>query len=101
MLNIDIQVNGSDAKIVLEGRLDANTSPELKEKMGRLPEEVKNIELDLEKIAYTSSAGLRVILQYHNQLNQRGGKLKLTRPNDNIMEVFEDTGLSDCLNIER
>ena len=100
MLNTDIQINGSDVKIVLEGRLDANTSPGLKEEMGKLPESVKNIELDVQKVSYTSSAGLRVILQYHNQLNQRGGKLTVSHPNETLMEVFEDTGLLDCLNIQ-
>ncbi len=101
MLNTDIKINGDQAKVVLEGRLDTNTAPELKEKMGKLPEEIREIVLDIEKVTYTSSAGLRVILQYHNQMGQRNGKLTVTHPNDNIMEVFEDTGLAGCLNIER
>ena len=100
MLNTDIQINGDQAKVVLEGRLDANTSPEFKDKLAGLPEEVKNMVMDIEKVTYTSSAGLRVILQYHNQMGQRGGKLTVSHPNPNIMGVFEDTGLTDCLNIE-
>ncbi len=100
MLNIDIKTDGNSANAVLEGRLDVNTSSELKEKVGGLSEDITNIDLDLEKLSYTSSAGLRVILQIHNQLKQRGGKLVLTHPNEVIMEVLEDTGLADCLNIQ-
>ncbi len=101
MLNIDISTQGNTVVVDLEGRLDASTSPELKEKLGAMHEEVNNLELHIDKLAYVSSAGLRVILQYHNQLKQRGGKLVVFKPNDLIMEVFEDTGLSGCLNISR
>ncbi len=101
MLNIDISTQGNAAVVDLEGRLDARTTPELKEKLGAIPEEVNNIEIHIDKLTYVSSAGLRVILQYHNQLKQRGGELIVLKPNDSIMEVFKDTGLSDCLNISR
>ena len=101
MLNTDIEVNGNQARVVLEGKLDANTAPELREKLSKLPDEIDNIELDIEKVIYISSAGLRVILQYHNQMNQRGGKLTVCHPSENIMEVLEDTGLSGCLNIQK
>ena len=101
MLNIGYTENGSEAKITLEGRLDANTSKDLKTKIGEIPESVLNADLNIADLEYTSSAGLRVILQLHNQLHQRGGKLVISKPNDTIAEVFEDTGLSDCLNIVR
>ncbi|MBO4374928.1 MAG: STAS domain-containing protein [Lachnospiraceae bacterium] len=101
MLSIDYTENGADAKLALEGRLDANTSKDLKTKVGEIPESILNIDMDISKLEYTSSAGLRVVLQLHNQLNQRGGKLVISHPNEVISEVFEDTGLSDCLNIVR
>ncbi len=100
MLNIYIVKDGTSAKVSLDGRLDVNSSAELKEKIGALSDEINNIELDMEKLSYTSSAGLRVILQYHNQLKQNGGKLLVSHPNEGIMDVFEDTGLADCLNIQ-
>ena len=101
MLNIDYAENGTEVKIALEGRLDANTSKDLKAKLGEIPESVTRADMDISKLEYTSSAGLRVILQLHNQLGQRGGRLTILKPNDTIVEVFEDTGLSDCLNIVR
>ena len=101
MLNIDYAENGTEVKIALEGRLDANTSKDLKAKLGEIPESVTRADMDISKLEYTSSAGLRVILQLHNQLGQRGGRLTILKPNDTIVDVFEDTGLSDCLNIVR
>ncbi len=99
MLKTEVTENGNEAKIMLEGKIDANTAKELKSRIEQISGNVKNIEMDLTKLDYTSSAGLRVILQLHNQLNQNGGRLTVSHANEEIMEVFDDTGLLDCLNI--
>ncbi len=99
MLKINISENPSGTLLALEGKLNADTSKELKSRLSEIPEDVTRIELDLENLIYTSSAGLRVILQLHNQLNERGGKLTVSRANETIREVFDDTGLSGCLNL--
>jgi anti-sigma B factor antagonist len=55
--------------------------------------------LDMAKVEYISSAGLRVILKVQ-KLMLRQGKMKLINVNESVMEVFEITGFSDILNIE-
>ena len=55
--------------------------------------------LDLKKLQYTSSAGLRVILIAQKTMNKQG-KLILKNVSEAVMEVFEMTGLSDLLTIE-
>ena len=79
---------------------DAQLS-QLKEKLEELTGDVTDINIDMSDLAYTSSAGLRLFLQYHNLLLKAGGKLTLMYPNDMIMEIFEDTGMADSLNIVR
>lgn len=101
MLNIDVKSEGREAVLTLGGKLDANTASELKQKLEELPEEVKDISLDLSGLAYTSSAGLRLFMQYHNKLGKAGGKLVLIHPNEMICEIFDDTGMTGCLNIEK
>ena len=83
-----------------EGRMDTNTSPVLneqtKEKMGDITELI----LDLEKVPYVSSGGLRVILEWLHIMEDRGGQFKLLHVNDYIKEVFNLTGMLNELTIE-
>ena len=51
MLNIDVKSEGREAVLTLGGKLDANTASELKQKLEELPEEVKDISLDLSGLA--------------------------------------------------
>lgn len=88
--------------LVLNGRLDTTTSPILAEEI--TPEalaEINELVLDLAGIDYVSSAGLRVILDAQKKMNQKKGKMTLIKVNESVMEVFEMTGFTDILTIER
>ena len=52
---------GGKLKIALEGRLDTNTAPELESELKGGLDGVSELEFDLEKLDYISSAGLRVL----------------------------------------
>ena len=54
---------------------------------------------NMKDLEYVSSAGLRAIRNLYIKVNQNGGKLSLTNVNENVMEVFEMTGLAGLLNI--
>ena len=56
-------------------------------------------ELDLEKLEYISSAGLRVLLAAQKAMTKQG-KMKICNVNETIMEIFDVTGFSDILTIE-
>lgn len=86
--------------IKLVGRLDTNTSVELEEAIKDDQKEVAEIDLDLKDLDYISSAGLRLILVMHKNMNNKKGKLTVLHPKDDVMEVFDMTGFSTFLNIE-
>ena len=85
--------------LFLEGRLDTTTSPQLEAELSASLDGVTQLTLDLEKLAYLSSAGLRVILAAQTRMNKQG-KMVVRHVNDTIMEVFEVTGFVDILTIE-
>ncbi|MCR5795560.1 MAG: STAS domain-containing protein [Solobacterium sp.] len=91
--------NGKELTIELEGRLDTTTSPELEKEMSESLDGIESLTLDLEKLDYISSAGLRVLLSAQKVMN-RQGKMKVIHVNEIIMEIFEVTGFSDILTIE-
>lgn len=85
--------------LFLEGRLDTTTSPQLEAELSASLGGVTHLTLDLSKLAYLSSAGLRVILSAQKRMNKQG-QMVVRNVNDTIMEVFEVTGFVDILTIQ-
>lgn len=85
--------------LFLEGRLDTTTSPQLEAELSAFLNGVTQLTLDLEQLAYLSSAGLRVILAAQKRMNKQG-RMVVRHVNETIMEVFEVTGFVDILTIE-
>ena len=91
--------NGSALTLQLEGRLDTTTSPQLEAELSASLDGVTQLTLDLQQLAYLSSAGLRVILGAQKRMNKQG-QMVVRHVNETIMEVFEVTGCVDILTIE-
>ena len=90
--------NGSALTLQLEGRLDTTTSPQLEAELSASLDGVKQLTLDLQQLAYLSSAGLRVILGAQKRMNKQG-HMTVKNVCADIMEVFEITGFVDILSI--
>ena len=98
-MNISKEVNGTDLKIALEGRLDTMTAPELEAELNQNAANAESLIMDFSKLDYISSAGLRVLLTAHKAMAAKGG-MKITNVNEIVQEVFEVTGFADILTIE-
>ena len=99
MLNITTKTEDGALQVALEGRLDTVTSPQLENELKNALDGADALVLDMEKLEYISSAGLRVLLSAQKLMSGKGG-MKLLHVNDTIMEIFEVTGFSDILTIE-
>ena len=99
MLKITKNVENTTLKLVLDGRLDTNTAPQLETEIKEALDGVLSLVLDLEKLEYISSAGLRVLLSAQKIMNGKG-EMKLTHVQKSVMDIFEITGFSDILTIE-
>lgn len=97
-MNIKKDLTGSTLSIVLEGRLDTSTAPQLEAELKSLAG-VTALHLDFSALEYLSSAGLRVLLMAQKTMNQQG-EMVIHHVNETIMEVFEVTGFVDILTIE-
>ena len=98
-MKIDRTLNGTELSMALEGRLDTITAPELEAELKSALEGVTVLKLDLEKLEYISSAGLRVLLAAQKTMNKQGSMV-LSHVSDVVMEIFEVTGFSEILTIE-
>ena len=98
-MTIEKLLNGEAATLVVVGRLDTQTAPELEKELDGIIASLKDLTFDMTRLEYVSSAGLRVILKAQKAMNAQGS-MKLTGVNDSIMEVFDITGFLDILTIE-
>lgn len=87
-------------ELVVEGRLDTGTAPQLEAVLNKVPKVKMNLYINLSGIEYVSSAGLRVILLAHKIMLPTGGKMILRSPSAFCMQVLEATGMDKVLNRE-
>ncbi len=99
MLDINKVIDGDKLTVVLTGRLDTTTAPELEEQVNASLSGIANLIFDVAKMEYISSAGLRVLLASQKIMNKQGD-MKVVHPSDDVKEIFDVTGFSDILTIE-
>lgn len=96
-MTINKEVNGSSAVLKLEGWLDAQNAQDLKDALDGLGSEITELTLDMEKLEYISSAGLRLVVTAHKQMK---GSLTIINASIEILDVFRMTGFDKRLNIK-
>ncbi len=97
-MKITKTLNGRKLTLALEGRMDTSTAPELEAVLKNHLDDVEELIIDMAKLEYLSSAGLRVLLGAQKTMNKQG-HMTVTNVNDTIMEIFEVTGFSEILTI--
>ncbi|MCL2013514.1 MAG: STAS domain-containing protein [Oscillospiraceae bacterium] len=92
---------GENDKITLtvEGKLNTGASQQFQEAVMAALEEANELILDFTQLVYLASSGIRVLVLGAQTAEVSGKTLVLTNVNDDVMEVFEITGLTDALTI--
>lgn len=98
-MNINVSKKEKNLSIILQGRLDTTTAPQLEASLKQNVGDCEILIMDFKQLEYISSAGLRVLLAAQKVMNKQG-KMIIKNVNDTIMEVFEITGFIDILTIE-
>jgi anti-sigma B factor antagonist len=79
----------------LAGDVDASTAPAVQEKVLPLAVPGSKILLDMTKVPYMSSAGLRMLLSLYRQTTAKDGKLVLVGLSEEIQDTMTITGFID------
>ncbi len=99
-MQISVKTTNQVKILAFEGRLDTQTSPDAQRQLTRLIEEGEmKILVNLEKLDYISSAGLRVLLVVAKQLKTTDGELRICSLNEVVKEVFDISGFDRILTI--
>ena len=86
--------------IAINGRLDADTSPEAEKVVkDALKGQTTRVLFNLAALEYLSSAGLRVLLGAAKEMRRRDGKIALCALNEFVKEIFEVSGFQSLIPI--
>ena len=98
-MTVTKNLEGSKLVVGVEGRLDTSTAPQLEGELKDALTGITDLVIDMAKLEYISSAGLRVLLNTQKTMNKQG-TMVIKNANDTIMEIFDVTGFVDILTIE-
>lgn len=93
-----VDTNFADGRfsVRIQGRLDTMTAPELLKKFREIPEKAEAITIDVSRMAYVSSAGLRVFLMMYKSLEDKS-RFRMTGVSEVVREILETTGFDQFL----
>jgi anti-sigma B factor antagonist len=98
-MEITKTVSGDSITLAIAGKLSAATADECGAAVDLALEETKKLLLDFKELSYLASAGLRVLVSTQKKMKATGGSLSLLNLREEVMEVFEVTGLDDVFDI--
>ncbi|MBQ0109069.1 MAG: STAS domain-containing protein [Clostridiales bacterium] len=98
-MNVIKTVGGSRMDIALEGKFDAVSAPAFESGIAHELTGISELYIDLGKVDYISSAGLRALLFIQQTLEESGGKMTVCSVPEIVMNIFEVTGFNDIINV--
>ncbi len=93
-LEVNLIKHGSDAELQLIGFIDASNASDTENILDQVVAKYDNVLLDMEKLEYVSSAGLRAFKRAYVELRRKGGTFSAKHVSKMVMEVFEVTGFT-------
>lgn len=98
-MKINIQRNGDEVVVALNGELDTVTTAQMGEELNRIIEMASNqLIIDCKDLEYISSSGLRFFMQLKRHSEQQNGTVTLKNLNDDVKEVFRISGFHHIFN---
>jgi stage II sporulation protein AA (anti-sigma F factor antagonist) len=92
-MNVTSRESGTVVIVTPQGRFDTNGAPEVEPILtDHIERGAKQIVLDLSRVEYISSIGLRVILKTVMAMSRTGGRVVLCGGNDQVRTVLQLSG---------
>ncbi|MEH6549840.1 MAG: STAS domain-containing protein [Pseudomonadales bacterium] len=99
-MEITVRDEGDTKVVMLNGKLDTNTTPIAESEINSLLDDgASKLLINFEQVSYISSSGLRLLLATAKRLKGCAGDLRVCSLNEMATEVFEISGFSTILNV--
>lgn len=93
-------LEGTKLTVAVEGRLDTLAAPELEEALAPELDQIKTLIFDMADLEYMSSAGLRVLVNASQTIENAAGEMSIVNVNEGVREILDITGLTDVLGVK-
>ena len=88
------QLAGDVMKVVFDGRFDIAGSEAVDLKMNVIAGSKKFVLIDLQKVSFLGSMGLRTIVSAARAIKSRGGKMAVYGPDEEVEKVLTMSGVA-------
>jgi anti-sigma B factor antagonist len=95
LLEIDIKTTDAATVVGIAFDVDSRTAPELQELILPLITAERPVILDMSRVTYMSSAGLRVLLTTYRQARSSNARLVLSGLSEDLRDIMAATGFLD------
>jgi len=93
-MDISLIKRGNEGEVKLVGYIDASNAAEVEDLLVDIASKFDSLVMDMEKLEYISSAGLRAFKHVYMDIRRKGGTLSAKNVDKAIMEVLEVTGFT-------
>ena len=97
---MDCQISRSDdvALVVIIGSLDSSWSNYLSERFDEVVRSgAHDVRVDMSGVSYLSSNGIGLLIRYHRQMRQIGGRFRIVADSEAVGQVLKLTGVLNLL----
>jgi anti-anti-sigma factor len=97
-MEIEKRINADCWEFLLSGRVDGIAANQLEiEVLNAIKQNARTIYVNLAQATFLCSAGIRVLLQYHRQMKNKGLVLLVTRPSADVASALAMTGFPELI----
>lgn len=101
MFQTKIEIVGNTAEVKMIGDLDTNASEQFIADVEKcLKQDVREVNFNMEQLAFISSSGLRKLLAISKMVAAEGGALTVSNVSADIMQIFALTGFDGLLGLK-
>ena len=93
-MKMNLIKHGTEGELQMIGYIDAGNAGEVDKILVDLTHQFESLVLDMEKLEYVSSAGLRAFRHAYMEMRQKHGTLAAKNVGKSVMEVLEITGFT-------
>ena len=99
-MDINVEYIDRTSVLVLSGRLDAHTAPQVRNTLGTLLDQGHTrVLVDMAQVDFVDSTGLSVLVSGMKHCRQGGGDLILAQLGRSVRLIFELTRLDEAITI--
>jgi len=87
------ELDGGITKVILDGRLDIEGAAQIDLRMNVVAGTAKKLLVDMQKVTFLGSMGLRSLVLPAQAVSRRGGKIVLLSPTPLVEEVLRGSNM--------